>query len=264
MQFVINWNVNPEIIRFGFIAVRWYGLLFASGFLVGAAIGHWIFKRENKSSDSLDRVILYMLIGTVIGARLGEVLFYNPSYYFSHPLEIFKIWKGGLASHGAGIGLLLALYFYSKRSKDQSYVWILDRASITIALGCALIRIGNLFNSEIIGIPTRGNFGFVFERIDLLPRHPAQLYESAAYLLIFLLLLLLYVKNTAFKQPGLMTGICLTTMLSARFVLEFYKENQVQFETGMVFNMGQILSIPMFCLGIFIIIKYAKRKPVHR
>ena len=251
MPFIISWNVDPVIINFGFIAPRWYGLLFASGFLIGAAIGHWIFKRENKPADSLDRVVLYMLIGTVLGARLGEVLFYNPGFYFSHPLEIFKIWKGGLASHGAGIGLLLALYLYSKRSKDQPYIWILDRAAITIALGCALIRVGNLFNSEIIGIPTRGNFGFIFERIDSLPRHPAQLYEAAAYFLVFLMLLLLYKNDIAMNRPGLLTGICLTSMLTARFFLEFLKENQAQFESGMILNMGQILSIPMFCLGIF-------------
>jgi len=257
---MINWNVDPEIIRFGFISIRWYGLLFASAFLIGAVIGNWIFKREGKPADSLDRIVLYMLVGTIVGARLGEVLFYNPVYYFSHPLEIVKIWKGGLASHGAGIGLLTALYLYSKRTKEQSYIWVLDRAGITIALGCSFIRIGNLFNSEIIGIPTKGNWGFVFERIDSLPRHPAQLYEALVYFLIFLLLLLLYVRNVSIKRPGLMIGIVFISMFSARFFLEFLKENQVRFESGMILNMGQILSIPMFCLGIFLVIKYAKKR----
>lgn len=260
MQLIINWNVNPEIISFGYISIRWYGLFFASAFLAGAVLGNWMFKRENQPADALDRVILYMLIGTVLGARLGEVLFYNPAYYFRHPLEIIKIWRGGLASHGAAIGLLVALYLYSRTIKSQTYIWILDRTSIGIALGCSFIRIGNLFNSEIIGIPTNRSFGFEFERIDTIARHPAQLYEAVAYFLIFLALLYLYKQNVALKRPGLMIGICLCSMLAARFCLEFLKENQVHFESGMILNMGQILSIPMFCLGIFLVIKYARGK----
>ncbi len=151
---IIHWNIDPEIINFGFLAIRWYGLLFASSFLIGSFIGGWVFKRENKPQESLDRILIYMLLGTVIGARIGECLFYNPAYYFANPLEIIKIWKGGLASHGAGVGLFISTLIYSRRTPGQSYIWILDRGCIVVALSGSFIRLGNLFNSEIIGKPT--------------------------------------------------------------------------------------------------------------
>lgn len=256
MNFIINWNVNPVIFSIGPLSPRWYGLLFALSFLIGSAIGTWIFKRENKPAESLDRVLLYMLFGTIIGARLGECLFYNPAYYFSNPIEIFKVWKGGLASHGAALGLLISLYFYSRKTPGQSFIWILDRAVIVIALGCSFIRLGNLMNSEIIGKPTQSNWGFVFHHIDLLPRHPTQLYESFAYFAVFIILLLLYIKINPNKNPGILTGLCLVLMPVARFILEFLKENQVVFESGWILNMGQKLSIPMILLGIVILLKY--------
>ena len=148
---LIHWDINPDIFNIGFLSVRWYGLLFALSFLVGSFIGSWIFKRENKPPESLDRILIYMLVGTVIGARLGECLFYNPSYYLANPLEIFKIWKGGLASHGAGVGLFVSIFIYAQRTPGQSYIWILDRSCIVVALSGCFIRLGNLFNSEIIG-----------------------------------------------------------------------------------------------------------------
>ena len=254
---IINWDINPEIFRWSFLAVRWYGLLFALSFLLGSGLGSWIFKRENKPPESLDRLTLYMLIGTVLGARLGEVLFYNPEYYFNHPLEIFKIWHGGLASHGAAIGLLVALYVYAKRTPGQSYLWILDRASMAIALACSLIRVGNLFNSEIIGKPTNSSWGFVFHRIDNIPRHPTQIYEAALYLLIFMILIFIYRLVDTNRYPGILIGTFFVTMFPARFFVEFFKENQVSFESGWFFNMGQLLSAPMFVFGIAILIKCA-------
>jgi phosphatidylglycerol---prolipoprotein diacylglyceryl transferase len=251
----VYWNMNPEIFQIGFLAPRWYGVMFAAAFLVGSFIGSWIFKRENQPPESLDRILLYMLFGTVIGARLGECLFYNPSYYLSNPIEIFKIWKGGLASHGAGIGLFISTYLYARNTPGQSYIWILDRGSIVVALSGCFIRLGNLFNSEIIGKPTESHWGFVFQRIDSLPRHPAQLYESALYLLIFVLLMTIYLKADLNKIPGLLIGPFLIMIFSVRFVIEFLKENQVGFESDLILNMGQFLSIPMILLGIFILIR---------
>lgn len=254
---IIQWNMDPEIFRIGFLAVRWYGLMFAMSFLVGSFIGSWIFKRENKPPESLDRILLYMLLGTVIGARLGECLFYNPGYYLANPLEILKIWKGGLASHGAGLGIFSALFLYSRKTPGQSYIWILDRAAIVVALSGFFIRLGNLFNSEIIGKPTGENWGFVFQRIDMIPRHPTQLYESFTYLIIFIVLMTIYIKVDLNRIPGLLFGPLLIMIFGARFIIEFFKENQVQFEAGLALNMGQILSIPMILLGIVILVRFS-------
>ena len=254
---IIHWNVDPELFNLGFVAPRWYGLFFATSFLVGSFIGSWIFKREGKPPESLDRILFYMLLGTVIGARLGECLFYNPSYYLANPLEILKIWKGGLASHGAGVGLFVSIYLYSRKTPGQSYIWILDRACIVVALSGFFIRLGNLFNSEIIGQPTGGSWGFVFQRIDATPRHPAQLYESLIYLLIFLILMFIYIKFDLNKIPGLLIGPFLIMIFGARFVIEFLKENQVNFESNLVINMGQILSIPMIIMGITILVVFS-------
>ncbi len=250
MDWIISWNVHPEIFRLGFLSVRWYGLLFATAFLLGSIVMNWILKRENKAKESLDRILLYMLAAVIIGARLGECLFYNPDYYLSHPLEIFKIWKGGLASHGAVIGIMLALYFYSKNTSGQSYIWILDRIVIAVALGGTLVRIGNFFNSEIIGKPTNSSWGVVFERIDSLPRHPAQLYESFTYFSLFIFLLVLYRKIDSIKRPGILFGAFLSLGFTARFLIEFVKENQVGFEAGWDLNIGQMLSIPVVLIGI--------------
>jgi prolipoprotein diacylglyceryl transferase len=180
--------VSPEIFSFGPFSigslnlgpfsVRWYGLLFAASFVIGFQIMNWIFKIEKKSEKDLNDLVWYMILGTVIGARLGHCLFYNPEYYLSNPLEILKIWQGGLASHGAAVGILTAMYLYSKKKVGQSFLWILDRVVITVALAGSLIRLGNLFNSEIIGIPTDLPWGFVFTLIDEIPRHPAQLYSD--------------------------------------------------------------------------------------
>jgi len=252
---IVHWNMDPEIFRIGFVAVRWYGLMFAMSFLIGSFIGTWIFKRENKPPESLDRILIYMLLGTVIGARLGECLFYNPSYYLANPIEILKIWKGGLASHGAGIGLFFSVFLYSRKTPGQSYIWILDRGSIVVALAGCFIRLGNLFNSEIVGKATGSDWGFVFHRIDSVPRHPTQLYESFIYLVIFIVLISIYTSVDVNRIPGLLIGPFLIMIFGARFLIEFLKENQVRFESGLALNMGQILSIPMILVGILVLLR---------
>ncbi len=200
----------------------------------------WVFKKENRPQTDLEQLSVYMIFGTVIGARLGHCLFYNPAYYLSNPIEILKVWEGGLASHGAAIGILTAIYLFSEKKKNYSMLWVLDRVVIVVALAGTFIRLGNLFNSEIIGIPTDVSWAFIFTAVDDIPRHPAQLYESIAYFIIFLILLFIYYKEMEKTKSGLLFGLFLVLVFSFRFLIEFVKENQSGFEETMVLNMGQI------------------------
>jgi len=252
---VINWNISPEIFSIGFITVRWYGILFAAGFLAGYQIMTKIFRWESKNPEDVNDLLWFVIIGTVVGARLGHCLFYNPEYYLTNPLEIIKVWNGGLASHGAAIGILSAVWYYSKKKKNQSYLWVMDRVVITAALGGALIRLGNLFNSEIIGTPTDLPWGFVFERVDDVVRHPAQLYESIAYFIVFGIIYKLYLTKKERTPQGTIFGLFLILVFSFRFFVEFIKENQTYFEEGLLLNMGQLLSIPLVLLGFYLLFR---------
>ncbi len=255
----IYWDVSPEIFSIGPLSIRWYGLLFAASFLVGYQIMLFIFKNENKSEDDLNDLVWFMILGTVIGARLGHCLFYNPSYYLSHPIKILEVWEGGLASHGAGLGIILAIYLYSRKKKDQSFLWVFDRIVITVALAGFFIRTGNLFNSEIIGKPSNLPWAFVFASIDNVPRHPAQLYEAFAYLIIFFCLFFYYKKNVGRFKDGFIFGIFLVSVFGFRFLVEFLKENQSPFEQNMPLNLGQLLSIPFVIIGIYLLVSKKKK-----
>jgi len=256
----IEWSVTPEIFHLGPVSVRWYGLLFAMAFVAGYFIMTWIFKKEGRPQPDLEQLSVYMIFGTVIGARLGHCLFYNPTYYLSNPIEIFKVWEGGLASHGAAIGILIAVYLFSKKKKNYSFLWIIDRVVIVVALAGTFIRLGNLFNSEIIGKPTDVSWAFIFTAVDDLPRHPTQLYESIAYLIIFLILLFMYYKGLEKDRGGFLFGLFLVLVFTFRFFVEFLKENQSAFERGMILDMGQLLSIPFVIAGIIFITKSFKPK----
>ena len=247
---IIPWDPNPEIFRIGPIAVRWYGLLFASGFLFGYFIMQRIFRNEGLSDLVLDRLTVYMAIGVIAGARLGHCLFYEPQFYLKHPIEIIKVWRGGLASHGAAIGILIALWLFVRKEK-KGYFWILDRIAIVVALSGFLIRMGNLMNSEIYGIETTLPWGFVFLRNqEVAPKHPTQIYEGLVYLLVFILLFRMYWKKKGNVYQGLLISIFLIIVFTARFLIEFVKEDQVGFEAAMKLNMGQLLSIPFILMGI--------------
>jgi len=251
----IPWNVNPEIFSVGKFAIRWYGLLFASSFFFGYLIMAGFFKKEKISEEVLDRLTLYMALGTIIGARLGHCLFYEPAYYLSNPVEILMVWHGGLASHGAGIGIFIALYLFAKKSK-KSYLWILDRVAVVVALSGFFIRTGNLMNSEIYGVETNLPWGFIFLRNgETLPKHPTQIYEALAYLLVFILLYFIYKRNNEVFKSGLLFSLFMILVFSFRFFVEFIKNNQVAFESGMTLNMGQWLSIPFVLLGIILLYK---------
>jgi phosphatidylglycerol:prolipoprotein diacylglycerol transferase len=264
---IIPWDVNPEIFRIGPVAIRWYGLLFASSFLFGYIIMNRIFKNENLPQSVLDRLTVYMAIGTVVGARLGHVLFYEPQYYLSHPLEILKIYKGGLASHGAAIGILIAIWIFARQQK-KDYTWVIDRIAIVVALSGFFIRMGNLMNSEIYGVETTLPWGFVFlQKGETVPKHPTQIYEALVYLGIFILLYRIYWKNKGEHIQGLLISLTLILIFTARFFIEFLKEDQVAFESGMKLNMGQLLSIPFVIAGfvwLYFCLKQKKRAVIKR
>lgn len=251
----IWWQVSPEIVKLGPFSLRWYGLLFALAFVLGYLILTKVYKKERKPLEDLEKLSIYVILGTVIGARLGHCFFYDPAYYLTNPVEILKVWKGGLASHGASIGILAALYLFSKKKKGQSMIWILDRLVIVVALGGALIRLGNLFNSEIIGKATDLPWAFIFVRVDEIPRHPTQLYESLFYFLSFIILYWIYNKKSFSLKPGFMFGLFLILIFGFRFFVEFLKENQSAFESALPINMGQILSIPFILLGLYFIFR---------
>jgi len=255
-----GWNISPEIFNLGPLSVRWYSLLFALGIILSYQIMSIFFLNEKKSIKDLDMLTIYVVIGTVVGARLGHCFFYHPEYYFSNPLEILQIWKGGLASHGATIGILLSLYFFLKKKPEFSFLWLVDRLVIVGALAGCLIRIGNFFNSEIYGIPSDLPWAVVFERIDNVPRHPAQLYEAIAYLAIFLLLFFSYKKVKGNIRNGLFFGIFLVLLFGVRFFLEYVKDLQADVESQMLLHIGQLLSIPFVLVGIYYIFRAFKRK----
>ncbi len=259
---IIPWDVNPEIFRIGSFAVRWYGLLFALGFVFGYYILQRMFKNEGMGDAVLDRLTVYVAIGTILGARLGHCFFYEPQYYLSHPFEIIKVWHGGLASHGAAIGILLALWLFVRKEK-KPYMWVIDRVVIVVALAGALIRLGNLMNSEIYGVETALPWGFVFLRNgENAPKHPTQIYEALAYLATFLLLFRIYWKNKGRQRPGLLFGLFLICVFFFRFLVEYLKEDQVAFEAGMKLNMGQWLSIPFVLAGIGLLVwAYTRKQP---
>ena len=269
---VITWNVDPEIFSIGPLSIRWYGLLFATAFLSGYLVFTRYLATKRLNSEMLDQLLIYIAIGTVLGARLGHCFFYEPEYFLNNPVEILKIWKGGLASHGAAIGILLSLWLYIRKNK-LSFLWLIDRIVIVVALGGAFIRLGNLFNSEIYGGPTQLPWGIEFLRDRvydpntgaLLPTvacHPTQLYEAFSYLLIFAVLFTFYRKNYTKVRDGFIFGVFMILLFSARFFIEFVKNDQVGFETGMTLNMGQWLSLPFILAGIAMIV-WTKNKPRH-
>lgn len=265
---IINWNVDPEIITlFDTFPLRYYGLCWVLGLALAYLIIKRIYKKEHIPLENWEQLTMYIFVGAFFGARLGHCFFYEPSYYFQNPLEILLPIRSvagsyefsgfqGLASHGGVLGAILCIIIYARKTRTNP-LWILDRVAIGGAVTAAFIRIGNLMNSEVYGKPTNGDWGFVFERDDLIPRHPTQVYEAAAYFLIFAVLLFIYRSKKIERQNGLLVGVLLILLFSARFIIEFFKENQVAFEDSMSLNMGQLLSIPYILIG-FALIYYRK------
>lgn len=259
----ITWGPSPDIFSIGSVHIRYYSILFVSGFIIGFYLFVKFFKREGISVDILDKLLYALLFAAVVGARLGHCLFYEPDYYLANPIEILKIWNGGLASHGGAIGILLTMWwFVAKYGKKYhfDFLWLMDRLGIATALAGSLIRLGNLMNSEIYGNPTNLPWGFIFTlRGETVPKHPTQLYESIAYLIIFLILMHMYRKWLPKLKRGTLFGVFLILLFTARFLIEYVKEPQVAFEQGMPLNMGQLLSLPFIITG-FILLIYSIKK----
>lgn len=271
----IDWNVTSELID-GRSTPNKYGLLFVSGLIIGFFVMKKIFKKENISETILDKLLMYVVIATIIGARFGHVFFYGPYWdkfdssgfliekgYFSHPLDMFKVWEGGLASHGAAIAIFIALYIFSKKISQKPLLWILDRIVIPASIAACCIRLGNLVNHEIIGIPTDLPWGFRFNQAGMeylingkqVFRHPAQLYEALWYFMTFWFLLFLYWKKNLWEKPGALFGIFMIILWSVRFVVEFVKVGQTERDGVWILNTGQLLSLPLIIVGIYFVWK---------
>lgn len=261
----INWNVAPGLIE-GWSTPNKYGLLFVTGIFIGFYVIRKMFREEKIDESVLDKLLLYMIVSTILGARLGHVFFYDWDQYKNNLLDIFKIWEGGLASHGAAIAILIAMYIFSKRVVKKPMLWILDRISAPIAIAGCFIRIGNLMNSEIVGKVTDVSWGFRFWQHDFDPkfhntweqiplRHPTQIYEAIFYLATFLLLIYLYWKRKAYLKEGMLFGVFLIVLWMGRFVVEFWKEGQTARDFTGGLNTGQWLSIPLIIAGVFILVR---------
>ena len=265
----IVWDVNPELID-SFISLRWYSLMFLIGFLVGYKIVEKMFKHEGAPEKWLGSLLLWVMVGTIVGARLGHVFFYAWDYYSQHPIEILYTWEGGLASHGGAIGVLLAVLAFSKFTAKRSALWTFDKLVVAVAMVAGLIRLGNLFNSEIFGHATDLPWGFMFVNSPEWHAmyagqacHPTQIYEALCYFALFALLMWMYWKKDAQARPGLLFGTFLVGTFLTRFFIEFIKNDQVDFEASMTLNMGQCLSIPFVIAGIGFIIYALRRPAIH-
>lgn len=249
------WDVSPEIISFGFVKLRWYSLAFIIGFL----LGHRYLSKalqglgRKKYEDEVSSLFTHVFLGTLVGARLGHCLFYEPAIYLSDPIKILKVWEGGLASHGGYLGLIVTTYLFSRKHKGLPFLWIMDRVAPASLLTGAFIRIGNLFNSEIIGRPSDVPWALVFKSHDTIPRHPSQIYESIGYFAIAFTGFLLLKKFPKKWVGGRNFGLMMVAAFFFRIFVEQFKENQVSFENAMTFNMGQLLSIPYILVGLYLI-----------
>lgn len=257
------WAPSPEIIPG--LPVRWYGLLFVIGFFGAYYVLQKMFKTEKIEQKKLDSLVFYMIIATVVGARLGHCLFYEPNIYLKDPISILKVWEGGLASHGAALGIVIAVLLYIRKNREFSFLHLADLLCVVIPFPAMCVRIGNFINSEILGAPCNLPWAVVFSLKDSMPRHPAQLYEALAYLILFIVMVYLYFKKRSNFHEGFLAGIFLIVMFVCRFLIEYVKDVQVDFEHLLALHMGQLLSLPFILLGIFLIVySYKKPTPINK
>lgn len=262
---MIDWNVSPEIFSLsigGFdLAPRWYGLAFVLGFFLGERYVSKHMINNGFTKKEVSSLFTHMLLGTIIGARLGHCLFYEPDYYLSNPLKILKVWEGGLASHGGFAGVMIAVWLFNRNVKKIDYMWLLDVVAAPSLITGSYIRLGNLMNSEILGKPSDLPWAFVFHKAERfpIPRHPSQLYEAFGYFTVSMIGFYLYKKYHQTWPKGRFVGYILVGGMSWRFFTEFYKENQVSFENAMVINMGQLLSLLMAALGAYLLLRKPKK-----
>ncbi len=268
----IDWNPAPELFKIGSFAIRYYSLMFVIAFVLGLQIMKRVYLKDKISLEKLDSLFIYDVVSTLIGARLGHFLFYDPQFLIEKPLEVILPFQfsptfkftgfAGLASHGAVIGIITALYLYSKKILKKPVFYILDRMTMPVAIGGAFVRLGNLMNSEIIGKPTNSEYGFIFRRLgEDFPRHPAQLYEAICYAAIFVVVWFAYWKTTKKKKPGYIFGLFFALLWTVRFVIEFFKEAQVEGREDWIMglNTGQVLSIPLIIVGLYFMFRPSKK-----
>lgn len=249
----IIWDADPVMFSIGDRAIRWYGFLLALGFLLAYIILGKVMRKEGYKQEMIDRFSISVILGVVIGLRLGHCLFYDPIYYLSNPLDILKVWEGGLASHGGAIGILLATWIFSKRQKI-SYLGLLDKIVLVVPLAGGMVRLGNLMNSEIVGIPTDVPWAFIFKHLGNTPLHPTQLYEAIFYFIMFIVFYFIYNKYRPNWKDGTFLGWFLIVLFGFRYFIEFTKEEQASPESwASIIKMGQLLSIPFILLGLFFI-----------
>lgn len=259
---MIEWNIDPVIFTLGPISPRYYGILFALAFVISYHFMKRMFADDKRGQKELDSLTITIIVGTIAGARLGHVLFYEPHVLIEDPFEVFAIWHGGLASHGGALGIIAGLWVFHKRFPKFSMIWLLDRLAVVAAVSGMCIRIGNFFNSEILGHPTDVPWAVWFAQVDLAPvaRHPAQLYEALLCALVFVFLWWRYKRGDAFNAPGRLIGYFLVMIFTGRFFIEFVKELQVAFEASLPLDMGQLLSIP-FVIGGFYFLWKSSQSP---
>ncbi len=268
----IDWNPAPELFKIGSFAIRYYSLMFVIAFVLGLQIMKRIYLKDKISLEKLDSLFVYVVVSTLIGARLGHFLFYDPQFLIEKPLEVILPFQfsptfkftgfAGLASHGAVIGIITALYLYSKKILKKPVFYILDRMTMPVAIGGAFVRLGNLMNSEIIGKPTNSEYGFIFRRLgEDFPRHPAQLYEAICYAAIFIVVWFAYWKTNKKEKPGYIFGLFFALLWTVRFVIEFFKEAQVEGREDWIMglNTGQVLSIPLIIVGLYFMFRSSKK-----
>jgi len=251
---MLTWNIDPVLLELGPLEIRYYGVFFALGLFLAYSLARHICKRQKLSSETLDNLALYLIIGLVIGARLGHIVFYELDYYLANPSQIIQIWNGGLASHGAAIGVFLAYALFLWRNKKVNFWDYADAISIVTTLPIIFVRLGNFFNSEIVGRPTDLPWAVTFPRVDEIPRHPSQLYESLLGLLILAILYPLWRKFHKKVKPGFFAGLFLILYFSTRFLVEFVKEYPLH-PAALNLTTGQLLSIPFVLIGVGIIIR---------
>lgn len=255
----LTWGIDPVIFELGPLAPRWYGVLFAGAFVSGYLFGVKMWKDAGRKVEEMEHILTWVLVGTVVGARLGHVIFYDPSYYLRNIDQVLAVWNGGLASHGAAIGIIIAMYYLAKKTPKMNFWWLADRVVIPTAVGGAFIRLGNFTNSEIYGHETDAPWGIIFSNLPgpagMIPRHPTMLYEALLCIIVFVVLWTIYKKYKANPPSGSLLGTFLILLFSGRFFLEYTKIPQADFASDWAINMGQILSIPMVLIGLYIVIK---------
>ncbi|MBQ7463178.1 MAG: prolipoprotein diacylglyceryl transferase [Bacteroidaceae bacterium] len=271
MNLFITWNPDVVALDLGIFAIRWYSLCWAIGLVAVYLLMHKLYRQQKIADEKFDPMFMYCFLGILIGARLGHCLFYEPGYYLSHPIEMIlplrnvpgQGWEftgyEGLASHGGTLGLMLALWLYAKHVKLR-FLHVLDNVAIVTPICACAIRLGNLMNSEIIGKQTDVPWAFIFEKVDMLPRHPGQLYEAICYACFFFIGWYFYKKYPQKVGTGFFFGLCLFLIFTSRIFIEYTKENQETFEDGMLFNMGQLLSVPFVVLGLYCMYKSKKHQ----